>query len=146
MSEKSSTAPQFTKAERDAMKERAKELKAEAAGKKKREDAEADQLAKIAELSDADRALAERIHAIVAEAAPELEPKLWYGMPGYARDGKVVVFFQPAEKFSSRYSTLGFNDGAALDDGEFWPVAFALASLSAATEKKIAELVKNAAR
>ena len=131
----------FTAEEIDAMKNRAKELKAEAAN----EDAAAAQLAKIAELSDTDRATAERIQEIVFTAAPELKPKLYYGMPGYAKDGKIVCFFQPADKFKTRYSTFGFNDTAALDDGTLWPTSYALTSLDAAAEAKIAELVKKAA-
>jgi uncharacterized protein YdhG (YjbR/CyaY superfamily) len=131
----------FTKEERAAMKERAKELKAAA----DREAGESDLLAKIAEMPDADRVMAERIHAIVKASAPDLAPRTWYGQPAYAdKDGKVVCFFQPASKFNTRYSTLGFNDSAHLDDGVMWPVAFALKELNAAEEAKIAELVKKA--
>jgi uncharacterized protein YdhG (YjbR/CyaY superfamily) len=137
----------FTEEERSAMKERAQELKAAArrgpAGKKA-DEAQA-VLAKIAEMPDADRVLAERIHAVVAASAPSLTPKLWYGMPSYARDGKVVCFFQSAEKFKSRYATFGFNDTAHLDDGPMWPTSFALAELTADGEARIAELVKRAA-
>ncbi|MFN8176076.1 MAG: DUF1801 domain-containing protein [Solirubrobacteraceae bacterium] len=130
------------------MKERAREVKAEARrasrGKKARVDGEADVLAKIAEMSQPDRAMAERIHEIVGAAAPDLVPRTWYGMPAYAKDGKVLCFFQAAKKFKSRYATLGFSDEAKLDDGELWPVAFALAELTPATEKRIAALVKRA--
>jgi uncharacterized protein YdhG (YjbR/CyaY superfamily) len=138
----------FTDEERAAMKEHADEMKASSRrgrGAKAEADAESDLLAKIAEMSESDRAMAERIHAIVKSSAPALTSKTWYGMPGYAKDGKVVCFFQPAEKFKSRYATLGFNDGANLDDGAMWPTAFALTKLTAAAEKKIAELVKKAA-
>lgn len=108
-------------------------------------DAEAQALAAIADLPDEDRALAERVHAIVRETAPSLAPRVWYGMPAYARDGKVVVFFQGGRKFKSRYSTLGFQQGARLDDGRMWPVAFALTELGPAEEAHIAELVRRAA-
>jgi uncharacterized protein YdhG (YjbR/CyaY superfamily) len=130
------------------MKERAKELRttAKRAGSKDKDaKAAADQLAKIAELPEADRVLAERVQAIVTAAAPELKPKLWYGMPGYAKDGKVLVFFQAAEKFKTRYSTLGFNDVATLDDGAVWPVAYAITALTEADEARITELVRRAA-
>ena len=130
----------FTAAERAAMRERAAELKAEA----RKEDGEAAVLAKIAEMEGPDRALAERIHAIVKASAPELEPKTWYGMPAYAKDGKVVCFFQSAEKFKSRYATFGFSDRANLDEGATWPVAFAVEDLTPAGEARIAELVKKA--
>src|SRR5215813_3529642 len=131
----------FTDEERGAMKERARELKAAA----RKADAESDVLAKIAEMTEPDRALAERIHAIVKANAPDLSPKTWYGQPAYARDGKVVCFFQPASKFKTRYATLGFNDAANLDDGAMWPVAFALKDLTAADEARIGELVTKAA-
>ena len=131
----------FSKEERAAIKERAKELKEQA----KSADLEKDVLEKIAALEQPDRSKAERIHAIVTEHAPSLTPKAWYGMPGYARDGKVVVFYQAATKFGTRYPTLGFNDNAALDDGDLWPVAFAIDKLGPAEEKKIAALVKKAA-
>jgi len=134
------TSEGFTAEERAAMKERAKEVR----GKRKKDDGEADLLAKIAEMDGADRSLAERIHAIITEVAPELTPKTWYGQPAYAKDGKVVVFFQASSKFKTRYSTLGFNETAALDDGSMWPVAFALTSLTAADEQRIAALVKQA--
>jgi uncharacterized protein YdhG (YjbR/CyaY superfamily) len=134
----------FTAEERAAMKERARELKAEARATQDREAGERDVLAKIAEMPDADRAIAERVHSIVAVNAPELSPKTWYGMPAYARDGKVVCFFQSADKFKSRYATLGFSDQANLDEGAMWPTAFALTELNAAGEKRIAALVKRA--
>lgn len=130
----------FTKEERAAMKERAKELKAEA----ERADGESALLAKIAEMTEPDRTMAERIHAIITATAPTLSPKTWYGMPAYARDGKIVCFFQSAQKFEARYATLGFNDTANLDDGDMWPVAFALKALTAAEEEKIIALVKKA--
>jgi uncharacterized protein YdhG (YjbR/CyaY superfamily) len=126
----------FTKEERAAMKERAKELKA-AAG-------ENELLAKIAEMPDSDRVMAERIHAIVTASAPDLTPRTWYGMPAYARDGNVVCFFRSADKFKTRYATLGFSDKAHLDDGTMWPTDFALTELTAADEKRIAALVKKA--
>ena len=135
----------FTAEERAAMKERAKELKAEARAEKSRAEGEKDVLAKIADMQGSDRAMAKRVHAIVTKSAPELIPKTWYGMPAYANeDGKVVCFFQDAGKFKARYATLGFNDHAKLDDGNMWPVSFALAKLGAAEEARIAELVKNA--
>ncbi|MFX0575855.1 iron chaperone [Nocardia nepalensis] len=134
----------FSNEERAAMKEHAQELKM-AARRGSKAAGEADVLAKIAEMSDSDRALAERIHAIVEECAPGLSPKLWYGMPSYAKDGKVVCFFRSAEKFKSRYATLGFEDKANLDDGTVWPTSLALTGLTAADEKMIGELVKKAA-
>ncbi len=145
--EKTKSYDGFTDDERDAMKERAKELKATArrgSGAKKA-DGEAEVLEKIAELPAEERAMAERIHAIVKASAPSLTPKTWYGMPAYAKDGKVVCFFQNAGKFKARYSTLGFNDSANLDDGTMWPTSYALTELNAANEAKIAELVKQAA-
>ena len=133
----------FTDEERNAMRERAKELKA-AKGKA---DGERDVLAKIAEMPTSDRAIAERLHAIVKDTAPDLSPRTWYGMPAYANgDGKVVCFFQSAQKFKSRYATLGFSDKANLDQGAMWPTSFALKELTAAEEKKIAALVKKAVR
>ena len=133
----------FTDEERTAMRERAKELKA-AKGKA---DGERDVLAKIAEMPTSDRAMAERLHAIVKASAPDLSPRTWYGMPAYANgDGKVVCFFQSAQKFKSRYATLGFSDKANLDQGAMWPTSFALKELTAAEEKKIAALVKKAVR
>jgi uncharacterized protein YdhG (YjbR/CyaY superfamily) len=140
---KASSASGFTDAERSAMKDRAVELKAARQGAKKQDDAEALQ-AKIAEMQQPDRALAERIHAVITAVAPELAPKTWYGMPAYAKGGKVVCFFQPAEKFGARYSTFGFNDSAHLDDGTMWPIAYAVTELSDADAKKIEELIKRA--
>lgn|SRR5690554_4365694 len=141
------TTKGFTAAEQAAMKERAKELKAEARANKKREDGERDLLEKIAEMPEADRTIAERVHEIVKANAPSLFPKTWYGMPAYANDdGKVVCFFQAAAKFESRYATFGFNDTANLDEGVMWPTAFAITALSAGEEAKIAELVKKAVR
>ncbi len=134
----------FSDDERAAMKERAKELKAEARLDKDRAAGEQALLARIAEMPEPDRALAERIHAIVTANAPALMPKTWYGMPAYARDGKVVCFFQDAAKFKARYATLGFNDEANLDDGAMWPTAFALREMTDAAEARIAELVKKA--
>jgi uncharacterized protein YdhG (YjbR/CyaY superfamily) len=130
----------FTAEERAAMKERARELKADAT----KADGERAVLEKIAEMQGPDRAMAERLHAIVTASAPALSPKTWYGMPAYAKDGKVVCFFQSAEKFKSRYATLGFSDQANLDDGALWPVAFALKELTAKEESKIAAVVKKA--
>lgn len=130
----------FTAEERAAMRERAKELKAEA----RRADGEKALLEKVAEMPEPDRVMAERVHEIVKANAPELTPKTWYGMPAYARDGKVVCFFQSADKFGARYATFGFNDTANLDDGAMWPTAFALKNLTAAEEKRIAALVKKA--
>ncbi|CAM5569095.1 iron chaperone [Streptomyces tanashiensis] len=134
----------FTAEERDAMKEHAKELKA-TKRRGAKADTEPDVLAKIAEMGDADRALAERFHALVKENAPGLTAKLWYGMPAYARDGKVVCFFQSAEKFKARYATVGFSDQAALDEGALWPTSYALTDLDPATEKSLAALVARAA-
>ncbi|MEO5951960.1 MAG: DUF1801 domain-containing protein [Chloroflexia bacterium] len=131
----------FTGEERAAMKERARELKAAAQA----EEGESAVLAKIAEMLEPDRALGERLHAIIKSSAPDLTPKLWYGMPSYARDGKIVCFFQCAQKFNTRYATFGFNDAANLDEGAMWPVAFALKELTAADEARIGELVKKAA-
>ncbi|MEQ4716605.1 DUF1801 domain-containing protein [Nonomuraea sp. B19D2] len=137
----------FTEEERAAMKERARELKASArrGSRAAKPDAESEVLAKIAEMEEEDRVLAERIHEIVKASAPALSPKLWYGMPAYARDGKVVCFFQSAQKFKARYATLGFNDPANLDDGTMWPTAFALTKMTAADEERIAALIKKAA-
>jgi uncharacterized protein YdhG (YjbR/CyaY superfamily) len=146
MAEKKQSSKGFTPEERAAMKERAQELKAEARASKSRADGEADLLAKIAEMSPSDRTIAKRLHAIVTANAPDLVPRTWYGMPAYARDGKVVCFFQAADKFKARYATFGFNDSANLDDGDMWPTAFALKKLSAADETKIAKLVKKAVR
>jgi len=135
----------FTDEERAAMRERAQELKAEARASKNKEDGERAVLAKIAEMPEPDRAMAERIHAIIKASAPALSPRTWYGMPAYARDGKVVCFFQSAEKFKARYATLGFSDEANLDDGAMWPTSFALKELMAAEEAMISGLVKKAA-
>ena len=131
----------LTAEERAAMKELVQERKAAARG----EDGESAVLGKIAEMSEPDRAMAERLHAIVKASAPSLSPKTWYGMPAYAKDGKVVCFFQSAAKFKARYATLGFSDKANLDDGNMWPTYFALKELTAAEEKKIVGLVKKAA-
>ena len=139
------TSKGFTEDERAAMKARAQELKAEARANKNRADGERDLLAAIAAMKEPDRAMAERLHAIVAATAPALWPKTWYGMPAYAKDGKVVCFFKSAEKFNSRYATFGFEEAANLDDGAMWPTSFALKELTAADEKKIAALVKQAA-
>ncbi len=131
----------FTAEERAAMKERAREVKASRAGKA---DGESDVLAKIAEMQKSDRVMAERIHAIVKATAPALSPRTWYGMPAYAKDGKVVCFFKSAEKFKTRYATFGFSDKANLDKGAMWPTDFALKELTAAEESRIAALVKQA--
>ena len=130
----------FTAEERAAMRERARELKAE----RGKADGEADVLAKIAEMPKSDRAMAERLHAVIKASAPALSPRTWYGMPAYAKDGKVVCFFQSAQKFKSRYATFGFSDEANLDKGAMWPTSFALKELTAAEEKKIGALVKKA--
>jgi uncharacterized protein YdhG (YjbR/CyaY superfamily) len=142
---KRTTAPRnsstgFTAEERAAMKERARELKAAA----NEAEAEQDVLAAIAKMPGSDRAIAKRLHTIIKDSAPGLSPKTWYGMPAYARDGKVVCFFRGADKFKERYAMFGFNDSANLDQGAMWPVAFALKELTAADEKKIAALVKKA--
>jgi uncharacterized protein YdhG (YjbR/CyaY superfamily) len=136
----------FTEEEKAAMKERAQELKADArrSPRAKKADGESEVLAKIAEMPEPDRVMAERLHEIVKASAPTLSPKTWYGMPAYAKDGKVVCFFQSAQKFKSRYATLGFNDTANLDEGAMWPTAFAVKNLTAADEARIAELVKRA--
>lgn len=136
----------FTEAEKAAMKERAKELKAEARANKNREEGEKALLAAIAEMPEPDRSMATRLHEIIQDSAPELAPKTWYGMPAYARDGKVVCFFTAASKFNSRYATFGFNDAANLDEGAMWPTSFALTELTPADEKKISTLVKKAVR
>jgi uncharacterized protein YdhG (YjbR/CyaY superfamily) len=134
----------FTDEERAAMKERAQELKAEARANKNKADGERDVLAKIAEMPKPDRAMAERLHAIVKASAPALSPRTWYGMPAYAKDGKVVCFFRSAQKFKTRYATLGFSDKANLDEGAMWPTDFALKELTAAEEARIGALVKQA--
>ena len=138
------TSAGFTAEERAAMKERARELKAAARANRDKEDGESDVLAKIAEMPEADRALGERLHAIVKASAPALSPRTWYGMPAYAKDGKVVCYFTAASKFNSRYATFGFNDDANLDDGTMWPTSFALTELTAAEEARISALVKKA--
>jgi uncharacterized protein YdhG (YjbR/CyaY superfamily) len=130
----------FTAEERAAMKERAREQKAEA----QKADGERDVLAKIVEMQESDRAMAERLHEIVKASAPDLSPRTWYGMPAYARDGKVVCFFQSAEKFNTRYATFSFSDKANLDEGAMWPTTFALKELTEAEEARISELVKRA--
>ena len=134
----------FSDEERAAMKERAKELRAEARSDKDRAAGEQDVLAKIAEMPEPDRSMAERLHAIVKASAPTLSPRTWYGMPAYALNGKVVCFFQSAQKFNTRYATLGFSDTASLDEGAMWPTAFALEKLTAAEEARIGALVKKA--
>jgi uncharacterized protein YdhG (YjbR/CyaY superfamily) len=136
----------FTAEERAAMKERTQELKAEArrGSRAAKADGESDVLAKIAEMPEPDRVMAERLHAIIKASAPALAPKTWYGMPAYAKDGKVVCFFQSAHKFKARYATIGFNDAANLDDGAMWPTSFALKELTAAEEARIGALVKQA--
>lgn len=144
--QKATADENFTAEERAAMKERAREVRAN----RRRAstgtvDAEAEVSAKIAEMSEPDRGMAERIHAIVRESAPDLTPRLWYGMPAYSKDGKVVCFFQPAQKFKARYATLGFNDSAQLDDGAMWPTAFALTGVTDAEADRIRELVTRAA-
>jgi hypothetical protein len=136
----------FTDEERAAMKERAKELKSAARRGPRADEADGESavLAKIAEMPEPDQALAERLHAIIKASAPVLSPRLWYGMPGYAKDGKLVCFFQSAQKFKTRYATLGFSDQANLDEGTMWPNAFALTELTAADEARISALVKKA--
>ena len=134
----------FTAEERAAMKERAKELKAEERANKTKSEGESDVLAKIAEMSEPERAMAKRLHEIITASAPVLSPRLWYGMPAYAKDGKVVCFFQSAQKFNTRYATLGFSDTANLDEGAMWPTAFALKELTATEESRIGALVKKA--
>ena len=136
---KGKAAEVFTDDEREAMKERAREMK-----RADKADGESDLLAKIAEMKEPDRAMAKRLHAIVKAAAPSLSSRTWYGMPAYAKDGKVVCFFQSAQKFKSRYATFGFSDVAKLDEGAMWPTGFALKELTAADEARIAALVKKA--
>ena len=140
----SKTSKGFTDEERAAMKNRAQELKAEARANKNKAEGERDVLAKIAEMPEPDRAMGKRLHAIIKASAPALSPRLWYGMPAYAKDGKVVCFFQSAQKFNTRYATLGFSDAANLDEDALWPVAFALKELTAAEEARIGALVKKA--
>jgi uncharacterized protein YdhG (YjbR/CyaY superfamily) len=134
----------FTDAEQAAMKSRARELKAEARSNKDKAEGEAAALAAIAAMQKSDRVMAERLHAIVHDSAPNLWPKTWYGMPAYTRDGKVVCFFKSAEKFNTRYATFGFEEAAKLDDGAMWPTSYALTKLTAADEARIAALVKKA--
>ena len=138
----------FTEEERAAMKDRARELKAEARrgarGRKNEADGESDVLAKIAEMGEPDRAMATRVHALIKAAGPDLSPRTWYGMPAYAKDGNVLCHFQPAEKFKTRYATLGFSDKANLDEGVMWSTAFALKELTPAEEERIAALVRRA--
>jgi uncharacterized protein YdhG (YjbR/CyaY superfamily) len=142
-----STTARFTDEERAAMKERVQELKAATrrGPSADKADGESAVLAKIAEMPEPDRAMGKRLHAVIKASAPALSPRLWYGMPAYAKDGKVVCFFQNAQKFKTRYATLGFNDKAHLDEGTMWPVAFALAKLTAADEARIGALLKKAA-
>ena len=139
------TSKGFTDEERAAMKERARELKAEGRANANKADGERDLLAKIDEMPEPDRAMAKRLHAIVTASAPGLSPRTWYGMPAYAKDGKVVCFFQSAQKFKTRYATFGFSDAANLDEGAMWPTAFALKKLTAAEEARIGALLKKAA-
>jgi uncharacterized protein YdhG (YjbR/CyaY superfamily) len=134
----------FTDEKRAAMKERAQELKAEARANKNKADGESAVLAKIAEMPEPDRTMAKRLHAIIKASAPALSPKTWYGMPAYAKDGKVVCYFTPAQKFNSRYATFGFSDTANLDEGAMWPTSFALKELTATEEARISALVKKA--
>ena len=141
---KSTKSTAFSDEEKAAMKERAKEQKAEARRGKDRAAGEADVLAKIAEMPASDRTMAERLHALVKANAPDLTPKTWYGQPAYAKDGKVVCFFQAADKFNVRYATIGFSEDADLDDGTMWPTSWALTQLTAADEKRIAALIKKA--
>jgi uncharacterized protein YdhG (YjbR/CyaY superfamily) len=146
MAEKKTATKGFTDDERAAMKARAQELKAEARANKNRADGERDLLAAIGAMKEPDRALAKRVHAIVTASAPGLWPKTWYGMPAYTRDGKVVCFFKSAQKFKTRYATLGFEEAANIDEGSMWPTSYALTKLTAADEKKIGALVKKAVR
>jgi uncharacterized protein YdhG (YjbR/CyaY superfamily) len=139
------TVKGFTDEEKAAMKERAKELKAEARANKDRAAGESDLLAKIAEMPEPERTVAKRLHEIITASAPALSPRTWYGMPAYAKDGKVICFFQAASKFNTRYATFGFQHDANLDEGEMWPVSFALKALTATEEERISALVKKAA-
>ena len=140
------TSEGWTDEERAAMKEGAQELKAEARANKNKADGESDLLAKIAEMPEPDRAMAERLHGIIKASAPALSPKTWYGMPAYAKDGRTICFFKPKSKFKVRYATFEFQPDAMVDDGTMWPVAFALTELTAANEARITELVKKAVR
>lgn len=146
MSKSTNKTGGFSKEERDAMRERDRELKAEARANKDRAAGESDVLAKIAEMPEADRVIAERLHELIKTCAPELAPKTWYGMPAYAIDGKIVCYFQGASKFQARYATFGFNDHAKLDEGVMWPTSFALQALTPVEEAIISELVKKAVR
>jgi hypothetical protein len=142
---KTATSDTFTAEEKEAMQERAREQKAaKRRSKSGKVDGLTDLLAKVAEMPDPDRSMAERVHAIVMEAAPDLEPKTWYGMPAYAKDGKLICFFQAAAKFKVRYATFGFQPDAKVDDGSMFPIAYALLELTAADERRIADLVKQA--
>ena len=144
MQKSAKTSKGFTDEEKSAMKARAQELKAEARANKDKAEGESAVLAAIAAMKEPDRTMAKRLHAIIKASAPILSPKTWYGMPAYARDGKVVCFFQSAQKFNTRYATLGFSDTANLDEGALWPVAFALKELTATEEARISALVKKA--
>jgi uncharacterized protein YdhG (YjbR/CyaY superfamily) len=143
---KGKTSAGFSDEERAAMKDHAEELKAAArrGSRATRQDGESDLLAKVAGMTEPDRGMAERLHAIIMDSAPDLAPKTWYGMPAYAKDGNIVCFFQPAQKFKSRFAMLGFSDKANLDDGAMWPVYYALTKLTAADEARIAALIKRA--
>ncbi|WP_169948916.1 iron chaperone [Microbispora sp. H11081] len=140
--QKTTTKAAFTEQERDAMKERAKEMKSARRGAKA--DTESEVLAKIAEMPEPDRVIAERLHAVIKAGVPGLTSKLWYGMPAYAHNGKMICFFQPASKFKARYATLGFSDAANLDDGAMWPASYALAELTAEVEERIGALLRQA--
>lgn len=142
----STSGPGFADEEKAAMKERSSELKSERSGTKKKKDPEAEVLEKIAEMSEKDREIAARIHELVGDSAPQLVPRLWYGMPAYALDGKVLCFFQTSAKFKTRYATLGFNDVASLDDGDMWATAFAIDALTPEVEKQVANLLSRAVR
>jgi len=141
---KTKTNSGFSEDEKAAMKERAQELKAEARANKSKADGEKDLLTKIEEMAEPDRSMARRLHEVIKTGAPVLAPKTWYGMPAYAKEDKVICFFQSGQKFKTRYSTLGFSDAAALDDGAMWPSAFALKELTAEVEARITALVKRA--
>ena len=145
MTDTTKTGKGFSADEKAAMRERAKELKAESRSKADRADGERDLLAKIAEMPPADREMAERLHKLITATAPHLTPKTWYGMPAYAKDGKLVCFFKAASKFDSRYATFGFEESATIDDGSMWPPSYALTELTAADEQRIGELVVKAA-
>ena len=144
LTERNATSGGWTAEERAAMRERAREMKAEARASRDRAAGEHDVLAKIAEMPQPDRAMAERLHALIKATAPDLSPRTWYGMPAYAKDGTVLCFFTPASKFKERYATFGFNAAANLDDGNMWPTSFALKDLAPADEARIGELVKRA--